>query len=346
MRRAGCALTCSLALLAGRPAHGEEPPPRVALDVVRGAGTESCIEGSALERAVEERLARPVFGGDALRVNLRFERHDRELVAEIDLLDRRGNSLGRRELKTTARHCSALDDSLALVVALLVDSPEAREQAAAAAAPAPPASSTAPSPTSTATPAREPPRVSVTIPPEVLAAREPYRVLVGASFAALVGPLPGVAFGPELLLALRPPHFIELRLRPSFFPAREVTAPAPDRGGRLSLMQVALDLCPLEHETSQLRFSGCVGQSVGWVHGEGFGYLHNETTGSLVYSLGMGVSARMALAGPLGVDLSLGAAVPLEHDTYVSQTASGVTTEVFRSAPVTGMLAAGLSLEL
>lgn len=346
MRRVGCALACLLALLAGRPVRGEEPPPRVALEVVRGAGTESCVEGDALERAVEARLGRPVFGGDALRVRLRFERHDRELVAEIDLLDRRGNSLGRRELKTKARHCSALDDSLALVVALLVDSPEAREQAAAAVAPAPSSSSSASSPATSATPPSEPPRVSVTIPPEVLAPREPYRVLVGASFAAIVGPLPGVAFGPELLLALRPPHFIELRLRPSYFPAVEVSAPASDRGGRLSLLQVALDLCPLEHETQRVRFSGCLGQSVGWVHGEGFGYLHNETTGSLVYSLGVGASARVALAGPLGVDLGLGAAVPLEHDTYVSQAASGVTTEVFRSAPVTGMLGAGLSLEL
>jgi hypothetical protein len=180
----------------------------------------------------------------------------------------------------------------------------------------------------------------------VLAAREPYRVLAGASFAALVGPLPGVAFGPELSVAVRPPHFIELRLRGSFFPAREVSAPEPARGGRLSLAQVALDLCPLEHEISSVRFSGCFGQSVGWVHGEGFGYSHNETTGSLVYSLGVGASARLVLAGPLGVDLGLGAALPLEHDTYVSQAASGVTTEVFRSAPVTGMLGAGLSLEL
>jgi len=346
MRRAGCALACSLSLLAGCPAHAEEATPRAALEVVRGTGTESCIEGSALERAVERRLERSVFGGGDVRVSLRFERRERTFTAELVLFDRRGTALGRRELKTQAAHCSALDDSLALVVALLVDSPEAREQAAGAASTAAPASSGA-SPEGVAPQAvSEPSRISVTIPPDALAAREPFRVQLGGSLAALVGPLPGVALGPELLVAVRPPHFIELRLRPSFFPEREVSAPAPDRGGRLSLVQVALDLCPLEHELPRVRLSGCLGQSVGWVRGVGFGYVHNSETGSLVYSLGVGASALLALAGPLGLSFGLGAALPLERDSYVSQAADGVTTEVFRSAPVTGMLAVGLALEL
>jgi len=346
MRRAGCALACTVALLTGRLAHAEEPPPRVALEVVRAAGTDSCLEADALAQAVERRLDRPVFGGDALRVSVHFERPARGFVAEVSLRDRHGTSFGRRELKTPAKHCSSLDDSLALVVALLVDSPEAREQAAAQAAAAAAPSSTAAPATPSVAPPRESPPISVTIPPEVLPAREPYRVIVGASFTALAGPLPGIAFGPELLLAVRPSHFIELRLRPSFFPEREVSAPAPERGGRLSLAQVALDLCPLEHELSSVRLSGCLGQSVGWVRGEGFGYLHNETTGSLIYSLGVGASALIALAGPLGLNVGLSGAVPLSRDTYISYAANGVTTEVFRSAPVTGMLAAGLALEL
>jgi hypothetical protein len=323
--------------------------PRALLEVARGSGTESCMDGKALERAVERRLTRPVFGGGDVRVSLRFERRERTFTAELVLFDRHGTALGRRELKTRAAHCSALDDSLALVVALLVDSPEAREQAGAAAtaaAAAGPASSTPSADGGSSKVASEPPRVSVTIPPDVLAAREPFRVQVGASLAVLVGPLPGVALGPELLLAVRPPHFIELRLRPSFFPEREVSEPSPGRGGRLSLVQVALDLCPLEHAASRVRLSGCLGQSVGWVRGEGFGYLHNSETGSLVYSLGAGASALIALAGPLGLRVGLEAALPLSHDTYVSQAVGGVTTEVFRAAPVTGMLAVGLALEL
>lgn len=340
MRRSCCALAYSLALLAGAHARAEPVTPRAALEVVRGAGTDSCIEQGELERAVDRRLGRPVFGGNDLRVSLRFERRERTFTAEVVLSDRRGTALGRRELKTQAPHCSSLDDSLALVVALLVDSPEAREQAAAS------ASATANVVPASIKPPSAAPRVTLTIPPDVTAARQPYRVLGAISVAAVVGPLPGVAFGPELLLSVRPPHFAELRLRPSLFPEREVNVPGRESGGRLSLVQVALDVCPLEHERGRVRLSGCLGQSVGWVRGEGFGYVHNAETGSLVYSLGAGGSALVALAGPLGLQLGLGAALPLQRDTYISQSADGVTTEVFRSGVVTGMLSVGLAVEL
>jgi hypothetical protein len=299
---------------------------------------------------VERRLERPVFvpaGRGAVGVSLHFARRpDRSFAAEVVLRDRRGTALGRRELKTRAPHCSALDDSLALVVALLVDSPEAHEQAEAAAVTEGPATPPGAAPPPVAASASAPPRTTVAIPPDVAAPREPYRFVVGASAAALVGPLPGIALGPELLFAVRPPRFVELRLRPSLFPEREVLGPTSEQGGRLALISVALDVCPLEHGAGRLRLSGCVGQSVGWVRAEGFGYRKNENTGTLVYSLGVGASALIALAGPLGLEVGLGGAVPLERDTYVSYAENGATTEVFRAAPVTGMLAAGLALEL
>jgi len=349
MRRARPALAFVLgALLTGGPTRAEAPAPTATLEVTRGAGAESCMEAGALETAVERRLERPVFvpaERGAVRVSLSFERRpNRAFAAEVVLLDRRGTVIGRRELKTRAAHCSALDDSLALVVALLVDSPEAREQAEAASVAAPPSApsgSAAPPAVSSA-----PRATSVEIPPDVAAPREPYRFVVGASAAALAGPLPGIAFGPELLFAVRPPRFVELRLRPALFPEREVTGPTPDQGGRLSLVSVALDVCPLEHTAGRLRLSGCLGQSVGWVRGEGFGYRQNASTGTLIYSLGIGASALIALAGPLGLTVGVGGALPLERDTYVSRAENGATTEVFRAAAVTGMLAAGLALEL
>jgi len=349
MWRARPALAFALgAVLTGGPTRAEAPPPAVSLEVTRGAAAEACLEGPALETAVERRLERPVFvpaERAAVRVTLHFERRsDRAFAAEVVLLDRHGTALGRRELTTRAAHCSALDESLALVVALLVDSPEAREQAEVApvseAPAAPSGSAAAPAVTSA------PPATTLAIPPDVAAPREPYRIVVGASAAALAGPLPGLAFGPELLFAVRPPRFVELRLRPSLFPEREVTAHTPDQGGRLALVSVALDVCPLEQGAGRLRLTGCVGQSVGWVRGEGFGYRHNASTGTLVYSLGVGASVLIALAGPLGLNVGLSGALPLERDTYVSQAQNGATTEVFRPAPVTGMLAAGLALEL
>jgi hypothetical protein len=186
----------------------------------------------------------------------------------------------------------------------------------------------------------------VTVPPDVLAPREPYRVTVGVAAALVVGPLPGVAFGPELSVGVRPPHFVELRLRPSFFPAREVTGPSPDRGGRLSLVQVALEVCPLEHEQGSLRLSGCLGQSIGWVSAQGFGYLENQAPSSLVYSLGLGAGALWFFAPPVALSLGLTAAVPLSRDAYVARAADGTSVEVFRSGVLSAGLAAGLVVEL
>lgn len=188
--------------------------------------------------------------------------------------------------------------------------------------------------------------MTVTVPPDVLAPREPSRVTLGAAAALVVGPLPGAAFGPELLIAVRPPHFVELRLRPAYFPEREVTAPSPDRGGRLSLVQVALDVCPLEHETAAVRFAGCVGQSVGWVSARGFGYAENQAPSSLVYSLGLGAGAFWFFARPVALTLGVSAAVPFARDNYVAKSVSGGNVEVFSSGVLTVGLTAGLVVEL
>lgn len=341
MGRTGLAFAFALGLgCSGRLAHAETASPRVLLEVTRAEGTDSCIERGALEQAVERRLDRPVFASENvdLRLGVAFERGGRAWTADVRLLDRSGAEIGRRELKTAARHCSVLDDSLALVVALLVDSPEAREHAAPPPAPV----ATAPSPP----PPSPPPTTTVTVPPDVLAPREPYRVTLGAQASFVVGPLPGVAIGPELVIGVRPPHFIELRLRPSFFPAREVTGPTPDRGGRLSLVQVALDLCPLERDAGPLRFSGCLGQSVGWVSAEGFGYAENQAPSSLVYSLAVGAGALWFVAPPVAVSLGLTVAVPFARDSYVAKSASGDNIEVFHSGAVTAGLAAGVVVEL
>lgn len=184
------------------------------------------------------------------------------------------------------------------------------------------------------------------MPPDVLAPREPWRVTLGAGAALVVGPLPGVAFGPELLVAVRPPHFVELRLRPSYFPEREVTGPAPDRGGRLSLVQVALDVCPLEHETAAVRLAGCLGQSVGWVSARGFGYAENQAPSSLVYSLGLGAGGLWFFARPLALSVGVSAAVPFARDTYVAKSVTGGNIEVFRSGAISASVVAGLAVEL
>lgn len=327
-----------------------EANPRVTLGLTRGDGTETCLRGAAIERAVERRLRRRVFARNEspdLRIDVALAREaDGAWSARLVLRGRSGAELGARELDTHAAHCSALDDALVLVVALLVDSPEARAEVnAPSEAPAAPPSQ--PTPTAPVAPPAPPPRETrLELPPETYAPREPYRVDVAANLLAALGALPGVAFGGEIVLGVRPPHFIELRLRPAALLAEKAHVPTPDRGGRFSLLSVALDACPLEHALGRLRLDGCLGQRVGRMTAEGFGYQRNTSSQELYYALGVSAAASFWFAAPVGVRLGLDLEAPLTRDSYFSFGPTGDRLEIFRPSPVVGALTVGVAFSL
>src|SRR6187402_343119 len=106
----------------------------VSLSVTHGQGTADCATHAQLSSAVERRLKRRVFvpaEQAALRVDVAFSKRGEDIEAKILLADEQGRSRGTRSLLTSS-HCSALDDSLALSVALLVDEPPEPPPAAAA----------------------------------------------------------------------------------------------------------------------------------------------------------------------------------------------------------------------
>lgn len=112
----------------------------VSLSVSHGPETDGCASRAALSRAVERRLKRRVFVSAEqaqLRLDVAFVKRGSAVAATIRLIDAEGRSRGTRSL-TTESHCSALDDSLALSIALLVDEPPEPETEADAPAPAAP----------------------------------------------------------------------------------------------------------------------------------------------------------------------------------------------------------------
>ncbi|MFO0725198.1 MAG: hypothetical protein U1E65_15560 [Myxococcota bacterium] len=123
---------------------------------VRLPGTEQCIGGPELARAIEERLGRPVFvpvSRAGLAIEGRIEPKKQGFRAVLTIADAGGAQLGTRELATTSTDCRALDRTLVLVAALLID-PEAMSEPAPSPSPvvepAPSAAPTvepAPSPT-------------------------------------------------------------------------------------------------------------------------------------------------------------------------------------------------------
>jgi len=303
------------------------------LHVRRSAEAERCIEASALSAAVEERLERRVFVRDRtpdLHVNLELAKVRKGWQARLLLEDSAGNELGRREIVTTARDCSALDASLALVVALLVDAPpippvpvERREQASKSAPPPRPATPLA-------------------LPRDTHAPREPFRFDVRGSALAAVGLLPGIAPGAALSLSLLPPHFLEFALSAEMFLPRRVDAGA-GRGLELRHFRFGVSVCPLSHETPGFRVAGCAGQTVGRMDARGFGFDQSATVKDLSYGLTLGPDFRLRLGGPWGLGFALAAEFPLTRNRYVSE--PGHVT-LFRAAPVAASARVGVSAEL
>lgn len=106
------------------PPRAASSPVLVSLRVIREPGTETCVSAAELTRAVEARLARRVFTAASeadLKASVHAVRSRGRFVLELSLESSRGQRIGVRRLETQARHCSALDDSVALVLALAVD---------------------------------------------------------------------------------------------------------------------------------------------------------------------------------------------------------------------------------
>jgi hypothetical protein len=307
------------------------------LELRSAEGTESCMSKRELETAVERRLRRKVFREPAeLLVEVRLARRGDAWTAELVLSDAQRRELGRRAFDTTAKDCSALDASLALVVALLVDSPPEP--------PEPPAETPAPAPVTTEKPRPRP--TPIELPRDTFAPREPWRFVPTLSFSAAFERLPGFAFGPRAGVAFLPPHFSEFRVSVGGLLPREKTDESGEFGGRFWLVDALFELCPLEHATRAVRLSGCLGQSVGRLGVTGFGLDETEEEPALDMVVTAGVSAWLLVAGPFGVRLGLGAGFPLNRNSYFATAADGSRVEVWKRGFVVGNGEVGVGVEL
>ena len=310
---------------------------RARLELRSGEGTEACIEKRKLERAVERRLRRKVFEEPAeLLVDVRLAREKERWTADLVLFDAEHRELGRRELDTTARDCSALDASLALVVALLVDSPpEPPPQVHET----PPAAEKAP-------PSARPPATSIEVPRDTFAPREPWRFVPTLTVSVAYDRLPGFAYGPRLGVAFLPPRFPEFRVSVGGLLPREKLDETEEVGGRFWLFDALLEICPLEHSTPALRISGCLGQSIGRLSVSGFDLDENEEDAGLDMVVTVGVSGWLFVARPFGVRLGLGAGLPLNRNSYFATAADGERVEVYKRGYIVGNGEVGVGLEL
>lgn len=305
----------------------------VSLSVSHGPEADGCATRAELSRAVERRLERRVFVASEqaqLRLDVAFVKRGSAVVATMRLVDAQGRSRGTR-LLTTESHCSALDDSLALSIALLVDEPPEPEPEVApeSAAPVAPTSEATRGGSKPPTAAREP--TAITIPREVAAPREPWHVAIGAAGSVAWGLLPQVRPAVVAWARLVPRGFVPIILQGEGFWSSEAARDASS-GARFQLWRVGLALCPALSASDSNAFGLCAGQKLGWLGVEGYGFDQNLEDRRLSFALSLGAEGRQLVWGPFSLRGYLGAEIPLVRDRFTSGGENAV--ELFRPSPV------------
>lgn len=307
------------------------------LSVERGPGAEACLDAAQLTRSVERRLKRRVFVRESdasLRLRVSFIARQSEIEARIELSSIDGTPRGVRSLVTTG-HCSALDDSLALSVALLVDEPP--DPVAPVAEPAPgeagsgPTNPTPPTLNRSAVPAPLAPKTTITIPPEVAAPREPWHGRLGVSGEAVWGVLPAIRPAVAFALGLVPRDFVPLLLQGDVLLPANAERDARS-GARFQLARIGLALCPVLWQGPGRALGLCVGQQLGWLTVQGYGFNHDSKQQRLGYSLTAGGEGRLRLFPPVSIRGYVGGEVPLVRDRFSS--AGRDASELFRASPI------------
>lgn len=316
------ALDAATALAAEPPAGSAAAlePALVHLDYRLDPTAEGCVSAPQLARDVEARLGRRVFAAPAeaeLTAHLRARRVGRRFVVELELFDRDQRSLGRRELSTLAAHCSALDDSLALVLALAADMPRPM-----------PVAEGAPEPASTPPPS---PRASVrtlgsslTIPATTHAPRLGvlFRPSLGAT--AALGLAPALAPGLELGLELRVNQFWPVLLHAAGFLEQEQGSSIPAKGATFAVQTLLLGVCPLTGPVGGFEGSVCVVQCLGRVRARGVGFDEEQRDDGWSFHAGASLGLSRAL-GPLFVGASAALLVPVVRRRYFFTDETDVT---------------------
>ncbi|WP_437544190.1 hypothetical protein WME97_35135 [Sorangium sp. So ce367] len=332
------ALAASALVAAARPARASSGEQTASLSWVRLAGAEACVGARALAQAVEARLGRAALVSAAraeLTVEGRIEPGGTGgWRAVIAVADAGGAVLGTREIATASPRCSAIDDELALAIALMID-PSAKLS------PGAPPPLVAPAPPPAPSPAPSPPapqvivqRVLVPVPPPAPPPPAPWRVEVGAGPLFGLGLLPSPGIAAALRARLTPPRFWSFEVGGAIWLPNEATTGASST--RFSWGEGFVSACPVSLG-GETRLSACAGVRLGALQVGGLGFGVDRADERLTAGGALDVRLTRQLAGPLTVGGGLGLIVPIVRDTFYYIDAQGRDREVFRMAPLAGV---------
>lgn len=331
-------LALVLCLLVPSLAYGQATP-TTALIWTRAPGAEACIDDTVLRAEVDARLARTVFVASDAPLAIEGTIAPADPGFSVQLVLRAGHEvLGERTLTSRRRRCDALDDSLVLMLALLV---EVGAQSIAVALPSEPITDAAPvdstpidstSATSEAAPLAIDVAIADPRPPEPNTASSTPGLSMALGLRGGLDALPGAALGLEAALELRWAPF-SLRIDGAYLPETGVELTA-NRAARLSLGWAGLGACVDADALAWLRLGGCIAARGGAVIGVGLGFDRNQS-GLLPWaSVEAAGRARITLSAPVAIEVMLGLEVPLFRDRFVVRAPDASVRAVYGPPPV------------
>jgi hypothetical protein len=293
---------------------------------VRSEGAEGCIGGKELAEAVEGQLGRKVFvsasaGEVAVEGRVDKAADGAGWRATIRISDEHGTVVGSREISSPETDCRRMDESLAFVVAVMID-PEA---------------SSRPHPLRPE-PAGAPPRPS-----------NRWELAPSAGIAATLGQLPDAAWGPTARLRFGPPR-VGVELSGVFFVPQE-QAVAGVAAARLheAWGYGGVALCPRLARTAAVSVSACGGVAAGILSVNASGLAVEQPVTSVIVLLTAAGRLQWAVVGHLFLGVDVGATAPMSRPSFAVAVAPAPAPAVVLARPSlvagVGGLCLGFSIE-
>jgi hypothetical protein len=299
----------------------------------------TCIDQATLARTVETTLDRAVFHSPTaatarIEGTIGAATTGGGFRAKIILRSSSGEVLAERELSTSAATCDRMDESVAIVVALMVDGLEEKpaKLEVPAKVPRPPPPPPAPKP-----PPRPPPSRVITTEPT---ARVPLLLEgeLGGSFA--LGLLPRPSLGSYLRGELGVGHAWSMALvAHGFLPSRTVGAGS---GAEIHAWAVDANACYAPVHARSTRLVGCLLLGAGFTDATPVG---TDRLGSLRLPLaygGMSFEAAVGIGGPVWVHVRSSIWAPFESPYYVTHAPDGTNHTVFEPWILVPSLSVGI----
>ena len=306
------------------------------LDWHRTEVASECLEASALTAGVEARLQRKVFVLESqadIKIHVSLDAPSPgNWTASIDLDDRNDRPLGHRELTIRGEHCSALDESLALMVVLMVDVTRESVQAEAA-EPKPPASSL-----------KQPDNPPST-PPELDSRSleiSPLRYRMHLLGSLRNGQQPGIGRGITLKGELSSSEGWSALLSVAIWPSRERSEDG--LGARFWLATAEANACGSLASSRSHDISLCAGYQAGLLNSRAFGFEVNDHKETLIQDLTLRFCATWWATASYGLHGTLGVALPLMQDEFFGTRDDGSRLRLLSRAAIIPLADLGISV--